>query len=308
MKRLLKRWLPDPLINATRHHRLHARRAQVRLRETLARDRLAPSFLIIGAMKAGTTSLFRYLSDHAHVSPPVVKEINYFNFHWSRSPGWYAAHFPLRGNRSDGIVTGEATTSYLVHPEAARRAQSSIPDARIVVLLRDPVRRAISHYYHECRIGLESRPIAEALFASEAYTRFSLSPSEEPEWFAAVYGGARRREKAASLIESCPMHKAYITDSRYADHLPAWLDAFGSERLLALRAEDLFRDPAGQLNKTLRFLELDPVERTNLRAHNIGKYPDSVPEDVIRRLRQEFSEPNQRLAQLLGDDMNWDSS
>jgi len=306
MKRFLRRWLPDPVINSTRHLRHRARLARVRLRALGDRERLTPSFLIIGAMKAGTTSLFRYLCDHPMIFSPVVKEIHYFNFNWSRPPGWYGAHFPAARGRPEGALTGEASPGYLVHPRAPRRARERLPDARIIVLLRDPVRRALSQYFHGRRLGLESRPVDEALFAPESHTSFNLTPEQEGDWFAALNGGPRRRAKAATLIARCPMHQAYITQSRYAEHLPAWLEAFDRDRILTLRAEDLFDDPGGELDKTLQFLGLDAVERTDLPAHNVGKYPESVSAEVIARLKEEFAEPNLHLFELIGKDLRWE--
>ena len=306
MKRFFRRWLPDTAINSTRHLRHQVRMARVRLRLRDSRIRLMPSFLIIGAMKAGTTSLFRYLCEHPSIFSPVVKEIHYFNFNWSRSAGWYAAHFPVARGKPEYALTGEASPGYLVHPLAPWRARERIPDARIIVLLRDPVQRALSHYFHERRIGRESRPAHEALFAPESFTKFTLTPDQEGEWYAALNGGRRRQAKAAALIAQCPMHKAYITHSRYVDHLPAWFEAFGQERILTLRAEDLFADPGGELDKAVEFLGLDALNKTDLPAHNIGKYPDSVSPEVIARLKDEFSGPNRRLFELIGKDQLWD--
>ncbi len=301
----LRRRLPDSIKNSTRQLRRGATQLRVHLRSLNDLERLIPSFLIIGAMKAGTTSLFRYLCDHPCIAPPVVKEIDYFNFNWSRPATWYTAHFPVATAAPAGTLTGEASTGYLVHPRAARRALERLPDARVIVLLRDPVTRTLSHYFHERRIGLESRPPDEALFADESRTAFTLSPNLEGQWFAALNGGSRRSAAAADLLQRCPMHLAYINLSRYADHLPAWLDAYGRERVLVLSSEEMFADSLGTLNKTLAFLGLDAMPRADLLIHNVGKYPESVDADIIARLRAEFVEPNERLFALLGRDFGW---
>lgn len=301
----LRQRLPDSVKNGTRNLRRRIVQQRVQLRALSRRERQMPAFLIIGAMKAGTTSLFRYLCGHPQINSPIVKEIDYFNFNWSRSTNWYAAHFSAATDLNPGMITGEASAGYLVHPRAASRAQECIPDARIIVLLRDPVTRSLSQYFHQRRIGLEERPIDEALFSPVAHTTFDLPADQELAWHSALNSGARPSASAARLLASCPMHHAYVTGSRYADHLPAWLDQYGRDRVLILRSEDLFREPQRQFSKTLEFLNLDIITPNNMPAHNIGKYSQTVAAEILAKLRDEFAEPNRRLYTLLGDDFGW---
>jgi len=99
--------------------------------------RAQPDFLIVGVMKGGTTSLFRYLSQHPDVLPPFRKEIKYFDCNYFEGAAWYRAHFPLRQKFTGGSkLTGEATPYYIFHPTAHERVASAVPQAKIIIILR----------------------------------------------------------------------------------------------------------------------------------------------------------------------------
>src|SRR4051794_39950057 len=97
------------------------RAARVLVRRPTSSQRALPDFLIIGAQKSGTTSLYDYLCQHPQVRPAMTKEVHYFDFNFTRGTRWYRSHFPL-GVGSRNWVTGEATPYYLFHPETANRA------------------------------------------------------------------------------------------------------------------------------------------------------------------------------------------
>ena len=115
------------------------------------RDAL-PHFLIIGAQKAGTTSLASYLAAHPGVVPSKRKEVHFFDLNYEKGVDWYRSHFPIargqglrRRMRGRRMLTGEASPYYIFHPLAASRAFDLLPAARVIVLLRNPVDRAYSH-------------------------------------------------------------------------------------------------------------------------------------------------------------------
>ncbi len=132
-----------------------------------------PSFLIIGAMKAGSTSLFRWLGTHPDVALPQEKEPNFFSDErrYRRGRGWYEALFPDEG------ITGEASVGYtdpFVSAKAAARAAELLPDAKLIFLHRDPIERMRSHYRHEVQRGREKRTFAQALAeGGDPYVRLS---------------------------------------------------------------------------------------------------------------------------------------
>jgi hypothetical protein len=133
---------------------------------------MLPTFLVIGAMKAGTTSLWGYLSEHPQVFMAPEKELNFFSGQWSRGLEWYESHFAGAG---DAIAVGEISPSYgMVHyfpvPE---RIASVIPDARLIYLLRHPIERMVSAYLHWVAEGLEQRPIEQAFLEDLNYLHMS---------------------------------------------------------------------------------------------------------------------------------------
>jgi hypothetical protein len=296
--------VPNSIRNALRYPRYRVRDLQVRLRAAAHAERQAPAFMIIGAMKAGTTSLFSYLCEHPLVAPPIVKEIHYFDF-WSTRPlDWYLAHFPKRAHLPRGAITGEATTGYLAHPAVPGRIAREFPEVRLIALLRDPVARAISHYFHEKRCGHDNRPMRQALLSAEARRPFDLQVEEETAWHEAVLRGAARAD-AAALLAAHPWHRSYIAQGLYAEQLERWFRFFDRSRVLVLGAEDLFREPAGTYRHALEFLGLEPFDPGTLHPHNVGTYDAEVDPAIVTELAAAFEEPNRRLSRLLGRDFSW---
>ena len=124
----------------------------------------APDFIIVGAQKAGTTSLYNCLKQHPEIVPASKKEIQYFSQFYNKGYDWYLQHFKLR---DDNLQSGEASPFYLFHPHAAARIAQALPEVRIIVLLRNPVQRAISHYHQQARCGHEKLTMFEAFINEE---------------------------------------------------------------------------------------------------------------------------------------------
>ncbi len=126
------------------------RRTELRIR--MGQPRALPDAVILGAMKSGTTSLHNYLVQHPGVIEPLRKEVHYFDVNLERGERWYRAHF---GREGEPGLNLDSSPYYLFHPAVPRRLHDLLPDAKLVVLLRDPVRRAYSHYWHERDKGRE---------------------------------------------------------------------------------------------------------------------------------------------------------
>jgi hypothetical protein len=174
-----------------------------------------PGFVIIGAMKAGTTALYAELRRHPGIYMPDEKELDYFlgRAEWRRGPDWYDAQFAEAGGR----LAGEASPNYTklpVFPGVFARMAAHVPDARLIYLLREPVARMRSHYLHQRAARRALPPIEQALL-------------EIPD---------------------------YLHCSSYGMQLEAVLEHYPREQVLLLRSEDLERDPAGTLERTFAFL------------------------------------------------------
>jgi hypothetical protein len=242
----------------------------------------APSFLILGTMKGGTTSLFAHLVSHPFVTPPVTKEIHFFDLNFRKGGEWYAAQLRA-GDRSPGRpFTGEASPYYMFHPEAPRRVAETCPRARLLVLLREPVARAFSHYHHAVRHGFEVLPPEPAFAAEEERI------------------GLQRRLLREGAIEDAPafQHLSYQARGRYAEQLEAWLEHFPPRQILVLQSERLFRHPAEVCRQARSFVGLPDFGAPPVGKLNAGAYPPPPPR-LAEALRKEFEPANDSLARLL---------
>lgn len=257
------------------------------LRRLSASIRAMPDFLIVGAMKGGTSSLFNYLIQHPMIVPPIRKELHFFGsgFHAGKSEAWYRAHFPIQARLRGGKITGEATPGYMYYPGAADRLAAHVPNARLIVVLRNPVERAISHYFHEIRMGREFLPIDEAMAAED--TRLALA-ARDP-------GG----------IETY-MAASYKTRGVYADQIERLRRLFPPKQILVLGSGDLFADPRRTTNAALEFLGLEPASTPNeFAVKNSGGDRPPVPDRVRSDLEAFFAPRNERLFNLLGRRLDW---
>lgn len=135
---------------------------------TSAASGALPTFVIIGAMKCGTTSLHYYLGMHPEIGMSAEKELAYFaeEWNWKRGEPWYRRQFdPARP------VRGEASPHYTCHPQyqgVPERMHALLPEAKLIYLVRDPVERIVSHYCHDVVRGFERAPLAEAVLAPDS--------------------------------------------------------------------------------------------------------------------------------------------
>jgi hypothetical protein len=198
----------------------------------------SPNFLIVGAVKAGTTSLHAYLRQHPEVFMPEFKEPHYFASFVVR-PEFNNFQPVIRDSRKyqelfrgcDGRrAVGEASPSYLCDENAATRIRCALPNAKIIISLRNPVERAHSHYLHEFREGRETRPFREALETDEART--------EKGWGVSFQ---------------------YIEQGLYADQVERYIKAFGRANVLVILFEDFIRETLVVMEEVARFLDIDPA-------------------------------------------------
>lgn len=181
-----------------------------------------PQFLVIGAMKAGTTSLHHYLQAHPGLFLPRTKELNFFRdeAHFARGEAWYRKQF---AEATPEQVCGEISPDYTKHPHhsgAPERIAAMLPDVRLVYLVRHPVERMRSMFLHQLVAGRETRPIDVALL-------------EDPE---------------------------YLQVSQYARQLDRYLRHVDRDRVLICSSEQLGEDPASVLGEVHRFLGVGTPE------------------------------------------------
>jgi hypothetical protein len=183
---------------------------------------MLPTFLVIGAMKCGTTSLYYYLAEHPEIGMSRRKETDFFlddHGNWEHGRDWYAKQFP-----EDAPARGECSPNYTkrhLFDGVAERITSVCPDVKLIYLVRDPVERTISHYWGSYRQGREERPFETAV---------------------------------ADMA-----HSNYVLTSRYHMQLQPYLDRFREDNLLVCATEGLKRTPTDTLQRIYRFLGVDTV-------------------------------------------------
>jgi hypothetical protein len=259
------------------------RRVELDLR--LRHARALPDAMIIGAMKCGTSSLHNYLTQHPGVIAPLRKEVHYFDVEYRRGERWYRANF---GRLDQPGLNLDSSPYYLFHPLVPRRAHALVPDARLIVLLRDPVRRAYSHYWHERDKKRETLSFEAAIDAE-----------------ADRLGDAGQRLARGEIEQSrAHQHYSYLARGRYSEQLERWLQVYRREQLLVLKFEDLAKAPMVTLNRTLEFLGLPGMGYVRLEARNVRKYPP-MSARTAERLREYFAPHDAALAALLGEPTGW---
>lgn len=248
--------------------------------------RMTPDFLIVGAQRAGTTSLYKYLAQHPDVGRVRLgKGVHYFDTNADRSMRWYRSHFPVEPARQplrDGPNhVGEGCPYYMFHPESAHRIDTTLPGVKIIAILRDPIERAHSHWAHETARGFENLSFEDALAA-------------EPERLV----GQEELLVEPSGYSFHHQHHSYVARGQYANQVQRLWDVFGADRVLVLSSAQLFGDPANAYAATLGFLGLEPFDAT-YEVHNARAYSkiEAATEDL---LADQFSESNHRLVEMLG--------
>lgn len=268
---------------------------RVRARRATKRRRLLPELLIIGTQRGGTTSLYEYLSLHPDVVPPLGKELQYFSVEFGRGEAWYRAHFPteraVERQRAGGrdCLVFEASPYYLFHPLAARRAGATVPAAKLIALLRDPVERAYSHYEHMRQRGLEPLSFEDAVAA-------------EPERLA---GEVERMQADPTYQSRAHRIWSYVARGHYAPQLSEWLARFPRSQLLVLRSEDLFADAGAVYARVLEFLGLRPHALPSYPAYTRRQPGPPLGDDMRAALREEFRPDIERLTSIVGAPMAW---
>ncbi len=258
------------------------------------RYRVLPNFLLIGAQRSGTTSLYQALRRHPQIAGPIVKEVHFFDHQYWRGVDWYGSYFPVVAarerarRRGSDLLAGEATPYYLFHPGVPARVAETIPAVLLITILRNPVDRAYSHYRKMVQRKIEPLSFENALVAEES----RLAGEEERLLADPRYRSFHHR------------HHAYVSRGLYADQIARWLALFPRKHLLVLRAEDFFTRPADVYKRTLSFLELDPFDPGEYSAGNSGSY-DPLDKEVRANLERRFAEPNAHLSRLLGCESWW---
>jgi hypothetical protein len=253
--------------------------------------RMLPGFLIVGAQRAGTTSLYKYLASHPDVGRVRFgKGVHYFDTNFDRPLSWYRGHFPLEASRlpllSRPSLVGEGAPYYMYHPQCSQRIEATLPGVKIIAILRDPIERAHSQWAHETARGFETLPFAEAIEAE----------------------GERLSGAEVDLVDPAGrnfshQHHSYVARGQYAQQVDRLWGTFGRDRVLVLPSPRLFETPGEAYAETLSFLGLASHD-AEYEVHNARSYSKIDPA-LEAELNRRFSASNDRLVAMLGSDFDF---
>lgn len=195
-----------------------------------------PNFFIVGTPKAGTTSLYYYLEEHPEIYVSPIKETNYFSYNDIKRQGLYYAEEHVRtpedyaaqfaGVKSEKAV-GEASVSYLFYPDVPGKIKAFNPDARIIMVLRNPIDRGFSHYLMDKRLGFVKRSLEDIVHR-------------------------KKNDKVEELH-----YQQYISLGCYYEQVKRYLDVFGKDKVMIILYEDVTKDIAGVVKRIYTFLGVD---------------------------------------------------
>jgi Sulfotransferase domain len=244
--------------------------------------------------------MFKYLNRHPNVLPmwPSVenaKKTYFFDRYYHRGTGWYQAHFPTTSDRDEvkqrtgsAAITGEAAVNYMVNPVVLPRVLETIPDVKLIVLLRNPVDRAWSHYHERVNAGVEPLSFRDALDAEEERLAGEVDKmTSDPRYYSTNFD-----------------NYGYRTRGRYLEHLGPWLDAFYPNQLHIVRSEDLYTNPGEVLLATQRFLNLPEVPLT---AHRYNQLRADTLDPELRAELSDYYRPHvAALEERLDQSFGWE--
>ena len=254
----------------------------------LPTNRPLPNLIIIGGQRCGTTSLYDYLSQHPETNPSRSKELHFFDLHYKYGLKWYRHNFnkPLSKCQK---VTFESSPYYLFHPAVPARIKAALPACKFIVMLRNPIERAYSHYWHEKKHHRESLSFEEALQSENSRIK--------------------NEEKLLlndSKYISIP-HRRYSYFSRgcYAKQIRHWLEFFPDDQFLFIESDSFFNAPQKTMNRVHEFVNIKPFDDYRFSHRNKGSYESPISDNLRQELENKYREENKELKQLINIYIDW---
>jgi len=285
-------------------------------RRLTSRFRMLPSFIILGGSRSGNTSLFAHLIEHPNIIAGSKKAYFFFQYYTNNTTSFYRSQFPIKRKN---LITCDSTSSYFVHPLIPERIHKLLPEAKLIVLLRNPVERAYSEFHYTLTLGSEITENFEDVIKSEL-KRMEI--------------GNKNPELKIENTNYTHFTFSHLRDGLYAQHLERWLKFFPKEQLLILHTKDLSTNLDDTLSKTFEFLNLpkyqieNKVEKNKIEKirpvaghekniyrnigsktrtlFNVQNYPEMKPE--TRKFLQDFFRPhNEKLFEMIGKRFDWNN-
>ncbi|MDG4946645.1 sulfotransferase domain-containing protein [Weeksellaceae bacterium KMM 9713] len=260
----------------------------------------SPDFMIIGAAKSGTTSLFHYLAQHPEILAAKQKEPAYFDWHYNKGLKWYLSQFPLKKKKKSKL-TFEATPSYLLKEEIPLKINKLYPKMKFIIILRNPIERAYSqwNFFHNSNF----------VQGKEMYDSRSFENAIKSEL------------KGLPL----PFYWQYLKTGLYAEQIKRWYKLFSPSSFLILNFEELKDNPKNLLQQCTQFLNVSEFyqdfvksddaipnlhktakyENRKLRIHNYNNYNRNINARIYEQLEDYYDQPNKDLSKLIDINFSW---
>ncbi len=259
-------------------------------------QRVLPDLILAGVQRSGTTALFEALYRLPNVERPRRgKGSHFFSYNYYRGWEWFQSQFPTERwasavARRTGrpIFCFDACPYYLFHPFAVERMAQALPDVKVMVMLRDPVRRAESHYHHSVSHGHEDLSFVDALACEEER----------------MAGEIDRMERDWSYWSHHHEHHSYLSKGLYAEQLERLFQHYDRDQVMVIQSEAFYREPDRILGEVTAWLGLDPVGLDTTDDRNGHAYRE-MDQEMRARLIELYREPNERLYRLLGERFDW---
>jgi hypothetical protein len=240
-----------------------------------------PDFLIIGAQKSGTSSLFRYIAQSPHFCRPASKEVHYFDRSYDKPFDYYRKMFP----KTAGLdFTGEASPSYLFYDFVPERVAVHMPGIRIVATLRNPIGRALSHFHHNKRRGKFLNVHGQDITTFEEHVEHNLRMEITPQ---------------TSPFDLKNFH--IIERGFYKDQIENWLRHFPRDQYHFIDFDVLTADPQAEVDRLMRFLGRPEYALASSQKFNSGgSYSRAIAPETLARLTELYKDRNEGLSELVG--------
>ncbi|MFB4167267.1 sulfotransferase domain-containing protein [Virgibacillus sp. JSM 102003] len=245
-----------------------------------------PSFLILGAQKAGTTSLFKYIEKYAeNFTPPIKKELYFFSEKYHKGYSWYKSWFPLK--LQNGHITGEATPDYLFYHKCAKRVYEKYPNMKMVVLLRNPIDRAYSQYNFQ-RNSNKTNAYNPLTFKDALNEELNIK--NIPEEFDFYY-----------------KYRSYLKRGHYYEQIKEWIHYFPENQILFIESDSFYKETEYYLKEVFSFLNLKfkKNKKLSFKAQNKTEYSEQLNHSTREFLREYYKPHNAKLYSLLNRDFEW---
>ncbi len=260
-------------------------------------QRVLPDLIVVGAQRSGTTALTEALYRLPIVERPRRgKGSHFFSYNFHRGWEWFQSQFPTEAwasiiERRHGrtMFCFDACPYYLFHPFAVERMAQALPEVKLLVMLRDPVRRVESHYHHSVSHGHEDLSFEQALAA-------------EPERLA---GEVDRMRDDGTYWSHSHEHHSYVAKGMYCDLLERLFRHYPREKVMVIQSEAFYRDPDLQLSGVTSWLGLPSTVTLDRSDDRNGHRYEPMDASMRERLIEIYRQPNERLFALLGTRYDW---